>query len=139
MSVSVAECVVDSSVAYKWYISVGEASVKEARELVAEHARGEIRLITPAVMPFELTNALRYSGLTAAELREVAATFVGFDLEVVLPDQSLLAEAGRIAIENDLTIYDASFVALAKLRKCELVTADRKAFASIDECRVRVL
>lgn len=139
MTTPAAECVVDTSVAFKWYVAEGEASVDQARDLLSAHARREIRLITPGVMPFELMNVLRYAGLNPDELREAAEAFAGFDLEVAPADAQLLMESARLALEHGLTIYDASFAALAALRGCDLVTADRKAFGSIDECVVKVI
>lgn len=138
-SVPMREYVVDSSVAFKWFAARGEDSVSEAWELLERHARGEIRLIAPPIMPYEVLNGLRYAGVKPQDLKSAAEGLAEADIPLIGADKTMLVEATRIATEDDLTVYDASFVALAKLRDCELVTADGKAFGSIDECRVRIL
>ncbi len=131
--------VVDSSVVFKWFSTEGEQSVAEALELLAAHGRAEIRLSAPALMPFEVLNALRCAGLDAGQLRRAAESLTELEVELVVPDGELLVESGRIALQEGLTVYDASFVALAKLCDCELVSADRKAFQNVEACRVRLL
>ncbi len=133
------EYVVDSSVAYRWFDAAGEESLGEAAELLRRHAIGEIQLIAPPIMPYEVLNALRCAGLSSERLRLAAEALAEADISLLGCDATTLGTAARIAVESGMTVYDASFVALAKVRNCELVTADRKAFSSIDECTVRLL
>jgi predicted nucleic acid-binding protein len=133
------ELVVDSSVAFKWLAPHPEEGADAAWELLGAHARGELVLIAPALLPFEVTNALRYSGLGQGSLLRAVRALSEVDLSLVVPDGDLLEAASRIALVHDLTVYDASFAALAAERGCELVTADRQAFAGCDACRVRLV
>gem|GEM_PF-3416140 len=41
-------------------------------------------------------------------------------------DMTLALEALGIAMEHDVTFYDAGFIALAQSVRCNLITADRK-------------
>jgi predicted nucleic acid-binding protein len=131
-------CVVDSSVVYKWFNAENETSVSQARALIEEH-QGQTRLLAaPAHMPAEVVNALRYAGLSEADLQLAAQALDAAEIVIAPLDGELLAAAVIVAAQYDLTIHDALFAALAIQIGCELVTADRKQ-AKVRECPVRLL
>jgi predicted nucleic acid-binding protein len=135
----VTACVVDSSVAFKWFAE--EPGSETAGELLRSHRDEETALTAPALLRIELANALRYAGLATDELRTALGTLSRFHLDLVEPDDELLASACRLALDHGLTVYDALFLALAVDRRCPLVTADRKAFGKIPAsvCEIRLL
>ena len=125
--------VVDSSVAYKWLSAREEAAVAEANALLDAHDAGEIMLVAPTTLHVELANALRYSKwLTPAEALELVAELDGFQVELANIDAGLLERGARLAFAHGISVYDALFLALAEKLECPLVTADRRAFGSID-------
>lgn len=130
---------VDSSVAFKWFCSDDEPAVEDALALFAEHQAGRLTLVAPAHLPAEVLNALAMSRRTTGEQLAVAAEGLGA-AEIVYPawDESLLADACRIAADHRMTVHDALFPALAVQLGCELVTADR-AQARVRDCPVRLL
>lgn len=134
------ECVVDSSVAYKWF-DRGEPAGEKALALLLAHRDESIRLVAPSILRFEVANGLRYAGLSSDDLLGVVADLSDFQVEMVDPDDATLGHACALAIEHGLSVYDASFLALAIARACPFVTADRKAFVRIPAsvCEVRLL
>jgi predicted nucleic acid-binding protein len=101
----------DSGPAGRW----AEATVRGAR------------LLAPDLMPFEASNVLRRHAL-AGILDASAATLAHTDL-VALPVDlyPYVGLAERIwELRANLTVYDASYVALAELTTAPLVTLDAR-------------
>lgn len=85
------------------------------------------RLAAPDLMPFEAGNILRRQA-AAGILDASAATLAHLDLTALslqlCPYSALAARAW--ALREDLTIHDASYVALAELLEVPLVTLDAR-------------
>ncbi len=123
---------VDTSVAFKWFLECGEEFVEEAYAVLDEQIEGRVSLAAPASMPVELANALRYS---KHDRDDVLAALEDLDLthvELFEPTSQRLHAAAELAYRHGLSIYDALFLALAEELACPLVTADRRAFAGIE-------
>ena len=97
---------------------------------------GDRRLIAPSLLPYELGNVFvvktrRYPDL-AKELGEAFSLFDMLDIELVeLPCE----DAAKLALEADLTAYDAAYLWLARRLGVALVTLDRKLGAVAGEMR----
>jgi predicted nucleic acid-binding protein len=117
--------VVDASVVVKWFVE--EQSTKQALALAEDYEKRRIDLRSVQLMPFEVINALRYNpelGETEVESAGEALTRLGVALHPILKDIHALSL--RYAYRYGLTIYDASYIALARSLGCDLYTADRK-------------
>ena len=121
--------VVDASVVVKWFVE--EEYSRESRLLRDAYAAGLVDLSAPTILPFEVVNALRYSGaFNEEELKEVA--WILADLQIDLHGFEEVADrAIEIAVRRGLTVYDASYVALALQLDAPLYTADEKLLAKI--------
>ena len=78
-------------------------------------------------MPFEVLNVLRYSRVYAKEELIGAVRSLelyGIDLWELRNEYG--SRVAEVAIELDLSVYDASYVALAEIAKASLVTADEE-------------
>jgi predicted nucleic acid-binding protein len=116
-------------VAVKWFLADDEAHVADALDLLAAHRDGEMLLAAPSHLLLETVNALRYRGVEGDSLAQAARTLLDLSLEI--HELSGLLEASAIiAARHDLTLYDATFAALAEALDAELITSDRRVVES---------
>lgn len=116
------EFVLDASVVLKWF-GTEERGSTAARELRDDYQAGRLFVVAPSLLFLELLNiAGRRWNWSDDALRELAAALneLGFDIG----DASLLAVASWVI--RGLTVYDASYVALAEERGLVLVTDDER-------------
>ncbi len=115
--------VVDASVVAKWYLE--EGSTEEARRLRDDFLEGILTLRVPSLLPFEVMNALRYHpAFPRRHLGEAAKALDRAGLVSVPLLGAYLEKTIERSVSSDLTIYDASYVALAETLDCPLYTAD---------------
>jgi len=117
--------VVDASVVVKWFIE--EKHSDKALEFRDRYINLEIELLAPELLPYEVLNALRYSKLfTSQEMKNIAQAInlYGFKLYPLIGELAELTI--EVAYANNLTIYDASYLALAIKNKTMVYTADKK-------------
>lgn len=127
--------VVDASVAVKWF-NVEEFS-ENAEKLKDKHLKTEITLVSPVLMIFEVLNALRYNpDLGANDVKDAFDDLLGIQIKLY-PVDEWLSGAVSMAYDNGLTIYDASYVALAKHLDCTLYTADSKIWDKVKLDNIR--
>ncbi|HET9226131.1 MAG TPA: type II toxin-antitoxin system VapC family toxin [Thermoanaerobaculia bacterium] len=113
--------VVDASVALKWVVE--EEGSREAVAL----AHG--KLAAPTLFLAESANALwakaRRGELAPAEVVERIEALHNAPVELV-PLETLLGDAVRLALELEHPVYDCFYLALAAQRGGVVVTADRR-------------
>lgn len=122
--------VVDASVALKWLIE--EENSDKATALTRLWDDEGTQPVAPALMPFEVANALHRRVVRGDLMIEVAAglmqnlTSVG----VVLHEMPYLhRRALELAIQlGQGAVYDAHYLALAESLDCELWTADQRLY-----------
>jgi predicted nucleic acid-binding protein len=127
--------VLDTSVVAKWFFQ--EEGTDRALEYLRELLEGRSRIHVPSSLFYELANVFwtrRSATFTEREARSVWAELTAFPLSVT-DENTLLPEALILAFEQDITAYDAAFVALARQLECDLVTADDVLCPKVaDEC-----
>jgi predicted nucleic acid-binding protein len=117
--------VVDASVITKWYKSEEKSS--EADFILQEHVAGKETIFVPILLLYEVTNALMVSGKVSQQaINEAITALFDIQLQYVNPDEQFLKTAATISDKARITIYDASYVVLAQMFGCPLITADRK-------------
>ena len=122
--------VADASVVVKWFIQ--EKHSDNALKLRDMHVNGEILIAAPELLPFEVLNALKYSQLfTLEELKMAAISLSSYGIELYPLKGKLAEKTVEISAEKDITIYDASYIALAQELKTTLYTADQKLIRKI--------
>lgn len=119
---------VDASVAVKWFLPEvhGSAALR-----ILE--RGDA-LVTPDLLFAEVGSVLwkrvRRGQATIREAGAVLEALVALPFEVH-PSRSLMPLALEIAVRVGQTVYDSLYVAVAVLRRCPLVTADRRLYEAL--------
>jgi predicted nucleic acid-binding protein len=121
--------VVDASVAFKWLIpDSSEDDVSAAKSLLFEHLEGRAKIIVPALLYYEVGNILLF-GRSRPSLQqgiEVLAYLYAIPLDVA-PLTAVSADVTlRLASLRGLSFYDATYLALAEMSDCPLITADRR-------------
>ena len=122
------ELAVDASVAVKWFLP--EIHGDAALRVLERHAP----LVAPDLLFAEVGNVLwkraRRREASMQEARATLTALVKLPLHVY-PARSLIHLALEIADRAGRSVYDSVYVALAVLRRCQLVTADRRLYDAL--------
>lgn len=122
----VTDVVSDASVALKWFHAEGEEEVDAARTLLDHYARQQIGLLVLDLTPYEVGNALlRGRAGVPAERVAIVLKALAEICPQLAPSTAELGAAAALAGQHGLTLYDASYAAVARARGAELATLDR--------------
>lgn len=118
--------VLDTSVFIKWFRQ-GEVLAEQALALRDAYLEGQTVIFMPSLVAYELANVMRYKGdLNIGRVQEVLQSLFDMSLEWIMSSNELMRLAVEIAYEYNITVYDSTFVALAKSLKASFITADRQ-------------
>ncbi len=124
--------VVDASVAVKWF--VGEPDSPAAHHLLELHGRGQVPLVAPDLLIYEVANALLHNPtFTAERVQQSIERLYELELELIAPSAEVVTEAVALASSKRLSFYDALYVQLARHLELPLYTADRKLIAKLHD------
>ena len=125
------DVVADANVALKWFHEAGEPDVEPARALLTLHRERAIALQVLDLTVYELGNALLrgHVGATAGQVSAVLAALREI-CAIIAPDDDDLKLAAELAVEHRLTLYDAVYCAVARLRGAELATLEEQILAA---------
>jgi len=116
--------IIDASIIVKWFVN--EDGTDLALSLRDEHINGESFLIVPELAFLEVINALRYKTKDLAALKEANDVLWELQLHVEKLNKFLLDRASEIALKNNLSLYDAVYLALARIYGSPLYTSDNQ-------------
>lgn len=125
---------IDASVLIKFYVP--EVLSDKASHLLDAVKEGDFSFLAPDLIFPEAGNILwkkhRLKELSASEVNEIT------DAVVLLPvrvesSKALLPLATGIAMTYGITVYDAVYLALARIRETRMITADKKLFKKMTE------
>jgi len=124
------EIVIDASVAVKWFVE--EEYSDQAIKLKDLHVKGEIDLVAPSLIYYEVLNALRYSGVfKLEELGLIARLLEDLQIRLYPPRSVVMARAVELSLKYDITVYDASYLSLAEHLNTVVYTADKELLRKI--------
>ncbi|MCL4543209.1 MAG: type II toxin-antitoxin system VapC family toxin [Chloroflexi bacterium] len=127
--------VVDASVATKWHLT-GEEDTATARLILQRYAQGEIQLLAPSHICYEVPSAItaatlgRSARLSPEEGREAIAEFLSLNLPTV-ETSALVLSSYSLVQEHHIAFYDGLYLALSQALELPLVTADRRFYERI--------
>jgi len=127
--------VVDASVVVKWFVE--EKYSKEALMIRDSFIEGLVDIVVPSLLYFEVLNALKYSGAFGEdELKKVARILEDYQFTLYELEGAYAEKAVEIAMRKGITIYDASYVALALIEGVDLYTADEKLLTKTQDLKI---
>ena len=125
--------VVDASVVLRGFFPDEEGQA-EAQALIRAYAQGEVELIAPTLLPYEVTNAIlqamRRDRIDLGTARDILAAFQALDIPTSgVPWQRTL----ELAHTHRRSAYDGAYLALAQEVGDELVTGDRRLYNAVKD------
>src|SRR6476469_3607404 len=96
-------------------------------EMFSRFEESKINFVSPYLLAFEITNALRSAIMQKRQSMNAAEHLLDSFLNMgILFEKVNEKEVFRFAVRNGITAYDASYVWLAKSKKINLLTLDEK-------------
>jgi len=124
--------VVDASVVAKWFLTEGNSHL--AMELRDGFATGRIGLAVPTLLFYEVVNALRFSGaFSESDLTVASKSLSRYRFSIWGPRGRLLELSAALSLREDLTVYDACYIALAQRISSKVVTEDRELLSKVPQ------
>jgi len=115
--------VLDSSIIVKWFLK--ELYSEEAIKVRNDYVQRKISIAVPSLLIYEVLNALRYSDVySEEELKEICLALNKYGFEIHDIEGDLKSKVVEIAYRHNITVYEASYIALAMKLKTVLYTAD---------------
>ncbi|MFX1501431.1 MAG: type II toxin-antitoxin system VapC family toxin [Promethearchaeota archaeon] len=119
------EIVVDASVVVKWFIEENDSD--KAIFLRDRYIDGKVELYVPPLLYFEVLNALKYSKLfKLEELEDAGESLENYGFKVIQIKDKLRKNMIKVAMEYNLSIYDALYLGLSIGLEKIFCTADEK-------------
>jgi predicted nucleic acid-binding protein len=117
--------VVDASVAVKWYVE--EEDRDKALDVRRDYLEGKIDLASPALILYEVFNALRYHpALSPADMARYVDSLLDMQIDLRLPSEDTNKLAAELALSEEISGYDAQYIALAQAVQSQVITSDAK-------------
>ncbi|KKS80396.1 MAG: PilT protein domain protein [Candidatus Beckwithbacteria bacterium GW2011_GWA2_43_10] len=120
--------VVDASVVLNWLLP-DEKKAEKTNRIFDELHQKKIHLIAPALLFYEIINALKSTGLrkrmNPGEIIEAMAVFLDLKIKLITQEDRGM-EIIKTALKFNLTGYDAAYVQLAKDLRAKLLTLDKR-------------
>ncbi len=127
--------VIDASVVVKWFVE--EEYSRESLMIRDSLTGGLLDALAPPILHLEVLNALKYSGAFGEdELKEVAHILEDYQFSIRSLSGDYAEKTVEIAMRKGLTIYDASYVALAIIEGTSLYTADEKLLTKTQDLNI---
>lgn len=123
--------VIDASVAAKWFIP--EYDSAKAIAIRDKLVDGKLNLLAPDLLAYEVANTLRFHPeITEKQIEQDVEDLMALDIDLVTPSSELVTTAVNMARDLEMTVYDASYLAVAQDIPTSLVTADRMLYAKAE-------
>jgi predicted nucleic acid-binding protein len=117
--------ILDSSVIVKWFNHKDEDNVNRALKLMDLFGADIIGITIPDLAIYEIANALRYNkNFDPEEVKKIISTLMELQLNIINVEEDLINSALDIAVEDDISIYDAIFISISEDLMMPLVTAN---------------
>lgn len=104
-----------------------DETTENVNQLFSQHRNGQINLIAPQLLPYEVLNGLsimvQRKRLDAKTANILAKNFLKLPIKLSKID---FKKAFTLALKEKLTVYDSSYLQLSRKLKLPLLTLDKK-------------
>ena len=125
--------VIDASVSLGWILKEQQNSAA-IESLFGDIAVRKVNAVAPTVWLYEMLNGLK-TAVLRKRITKIRAKKKIPDVLATLPElfefTQLVDESFQIAIKYGLSIYDASYVSLAKQKRCKFFTGDQNLYEKV--------
>jgi predicted nucleic acid-binding protein len=128
-----AQVVLDTSVVAKLFLK--EEGSEIAIAFKNSHIKGEIDIVMPPLVKYELMNTLRYKGFTKQEIIEALEVIRDYGFLILELEDMVINKVAEISVDYDISAYDATFIAFAHDISATMYTADRKLLKKVNEIK----
>ena len=119
------EIIIDASVVVKWFIEENDSD--KAVFIRDKFIYGKVELYVPTLLYFEVLNALKYSQLfKPTELADAGESIENYGFKVISIKNEIRKHMIKVAVDYDLSIYEASYLGLSIGLEKIFCTADEK-------------
>jgi predicted nucleic acid-binding protein len=124
---------VDASVAIKWYVRI-EIDADKALAMLHDYENNRIEFIVPCLFYHEIASAVNTAvirkRITEYEGQDIIKDLLSMDM-IAIADNKLIEPAYLYARRYKVSVYDATYLAVAKQYNVPLYTADGKFYDAI--------
>ncbi len=93
-------------------------------------------IIVPDLLLYEISNALKFDKKFTSELiMDAINSLFEMDIIITVPSGDLISDAVKIAIDNEVTVYDAIYIALSLNTNGTFITSDKKLYEKIKKIK----
>lgn len=119
--------IVDSSVVFKWLVAEKDDPGRIAWLLRDDYLSGNKDITAPDILLYEIANILAHkTELTRRDVKRLWRNFLQFEIPTIAPTSKFMSESLHLSLNKNLSVYDATYIILAKSRRSTLFTADVK-------------
>ena len=120
--------ILDTSVIVKWFFKEDGNNTKNAELLLQRYSKNEIRIITPEILLFELTNTIKNKSLKNKDYQfEVIDKIFSIGI-IFYINKEILKSALETANKINESVYDCIFIATAEHFGGIFITDDKKLY-----------
>ena len=120
------QLVIDSSVSVKWINSQDEKYLDKADQVLTATRDGKVELLAPELSKYEIGNVLWKKRMELPSALSSLTCYYSIPINFISWNPELAGKSMEIAIENEITYYDACFLALADKFNAPLLTDNPK-------------
>jgi len=130
--------VLDASVAVKWYVE--EELREQALALRHDYYEEKLLLISQPLLLYEVANALRYHPtLSSEDVMTAIDSLLAMQFNLITLGKNEAEAAVKIAFDENLSMYDATYLALADITGTQIVTADESFYKKLSTERKKLV
>lgn len=118
--------VVDSSIIVKWISAENENLLPQADKLLKDIRQEHLVLTSPMLAAYEVGNAIRFKKFSQTEKIICFENLYSLPITYYMSNFAEAQLAIKIALEYEITYYDAVFIVLAQKLNSPLITANPK-------------